>query len=201
MKLTRNRKIVIAIALAVNALVLLNIGVVYGLPRYTPEIAEPADAVVVLGAAIYTPALYNRTVRGLEVYEAGLADAMVLAGGKVAPSDLSEAEYMEQVVLSRAEADPVYYLEDLSKNTYENINNTKRILERELDKPVGQMSLVIVSDEYHLGRAFAVAKRAGFETVYWRSPTAKAYETQELKFYYFREFLAMFRYIPRFIVG
>ncbi|MEZ4180274.1 MAG: YdcF family protein [Candidatus Doudnabacteria bacterium] len=201
MKLSKTKKIFIAVALIVNVVFLTDVTIVYGLPKYQPQIDQTADAVIVLGAAINSPTIEQRTIKGLEVYESGAANLIIFSGGKIAPSDVSEAQYMQKVALSRASQDLNYLLEDQSQNTFENMNNSKALLESRLGKTAGEMNIVIVSDEYHIGRAVMIAKRAGFETVYWRSPDPSYYHIQELKYSYFRELVAMFRYIPRFISG
>jgi uncharacterized SAM-binding protein YcdF (DUF218 family) len=175
------------------ALVALDTVLVFGMAHYRRDIPK-ADAVIVLGAAIYTPALYNRTLEGLHLYQNGKAGQMVLSGGKIASSDISEAEYMEQVVKANADPVPDYILEDQSHSTYENIRNAKQKLD-------GKSSVIIVSDQFHLARAVLLAKREGFDHVYWSAPQPSYYRDQELRYYYIRELIAMFSYIPKFVRG
>ena len=175
------------------ALLIADAVLVLGISQWRPHIGQ-ADAVIILGAAINTPALYNRTLKGLELHEQDKAEAMVLSGGKIADSDISEAEYMERVIHNRASSKAVYVLEDQSHNTYENILHSKA-------KVPDADSVIIVSDEFHLARAVLMAKRAGFETVYWDAPEPDYYRNTELRFYYAREFVAMLSYIPKFIFG
>lgn len=195
------KKIAIAILTAMSLIFLADMAVVYGVSKYQSKIDQPADAIIVLGAAINTPALYNRTLKGLELYENNKADLMVFSGGKIAPSDISEAEYMEQVVLSRSMQNVNYVLEEQSTNTYENIYNSQKIIQQKLGQTAGESSVIIVSDEYHLGRAVLLAKRAGFETVYWQAPQPDYYHDNELRYYYFRELVAMISYIPKLVFG
>ncbi len=189
-------------ALTVFTVFLVDLVVVIGVSLYKPEIKR-ADAVVILGAAINTPALYNRSLEGLRVYENGGGEVLVLSGGKISNKDISEAEYMRRVIEKNYNNDDNdntgskpeelnLILEEDSHNTYENIKNTK-------EKIPGAKSLVVVSDRFHLARAVLVAKRMGFEDVYWSSPSPKYYKTSELIFYYFREAIAMIDYIPKFI--
>jgi uncharacterized SAM-binding protein YcdF (DUF218 family) len=191
------KRILKYIIIAIAALVVLDVGFVWGVAHTRPEI-QHAQSVIVLGAAINTPALHNRTVRGLDLYEEGKADKLILSGGKIADADISEAEYMEKVVKKNAVGPVDYILEDQSHNTYENIRNSKNAI---LKAGGSTDSVIIVSDAFHLARAFLTAKRAGFKTVYWSSPSSEIYQTGELGFYYLREFVAMFSYLPRFIFG
>ncbi len=176
----------------------LNILLIYGVAQTRPEF-ERADAAIILGAAINTPALTNRTTTALELYTAGKVERLVLSGGKISESDISEAQYMEKIIKRFSDQEVEYILEDQSHSTYENIrNSTQKLAE------AGQgtdSSVVIVSDEFHLARGVLMAKRAGFETVYWRAPKPTYYSAQDLRFYYVREFFAMINYIPKFIFG
>jgi uncharacterized SAM-binding protein YcdF (DUF218 family) len=177
--------------LAGVVLVIADIAVVVGMAHYRPNFSH-ADNAIVLGAAIYTPALKNRTLTALDLYEQGKADKLILSGGRISDSDISEAQYMEKVIKQNQDANAKYVLEDGSHNTYENIHNSQKLM-GEND------SVVIVSDEFHLARAVLVAKRAGIEKVYWESPEPTYYTKRELNFYYFRELVAMIAYIPKFI--
>jgi uncharacterized SAM-binding protein YcdF (DUF218 family) len=174
-------------------LIAVDVIAVFTFAHWRPEI-KPADAVIILGAAINTPAIHNRTLEGLQMYNQGKAEVMVLSGGKIADADISEAQYMEKVVKKNSATKPQYILEDQSHNTYENIKNSKAKLG---DKG----SVIIVSDQFHLARAVLLAKRAGFETVYWSAPKPTYYDNSDMRFYYFREIVAMLDYIPKFIRG
>jgi uncharacterized SAM-binding protein YcdF (DUF218 family) len=130
----------------------------------------------------------------LELVEAGKTNTVVTSGGKIADKDQSEAAYMAKAIKSNSTKNPTVILEEASHNTYENIQNAKK-------KIPEAKSVVIVSDEFHLARGVLLAKRAGFDTVYWASPAPSYYEKQELRWYYFRELVAMINYIPKFISG
>ncbi len=178
--------------LAAVLLIALDVAVVIGFAKFQPQIGH-ADAIVVLGAAINSPALNNRVLAALNLYQNHKADVMVLSGGKIAAPDISEAEYMRRYINKQhlTEA-PKLIIEDQSHNTEENIKNTRATLP-------GKQSLIIVSDEFHLARAVLLAKREGFSPVYWMSPQPTYYTKAELLRYYVREMVAMIRYIPVFI--
>ncbi|HVY68236.1 MAG TPA: YdcF family protein [Patescibacteria group bacterium] len=189
-KLTKILKAVLWLALA---LLVLDAGLITFFAVYRPPI-EHADAIVILGAAINTPALYNRSLEGLKLYQQGKADTLVLSGGVDYPKSMPEAQYMENVILANASSAPATILEEDSHSTYENINNTKTILPQ-------AKSLVVVSDRYHLARAVLVARRAGFTPVYWDAPDQSYYSWPQLLFYYGREMAAIISYLPKFITG
>lgn len=187
-------RIIVKVTLGMVAVLLfLDIALVTGMARWQSTDFHSKNAIV-LGAAIYTPALKNRTLQALDLYKQGRVEHLVLSGGKISPNDISEADYMEQVVLYYQDEPVRYEKEDQSHNTYENITNSKKFIS--VDDPV-----VIVSDEFHLARAVLLAKRAGFEKVYWKAPEPNYYSTDQLRFYYLRELVAMISYIPKFIYG
>jgi vancomycin permeability regulator SanA len=153
-----------------------------------------ADAVIILGAAINTPALYNRSLEGLKVFESGKASLMILSGGRVSDADISEAGYMRKVILKNASTQPPLLLEEGSHSTYENLANAKALAPQ-------VKSLVVVSDRFHLARGVLVAKAAGFGPVYWSSPDPGYYSFGELTFYYLREAAALLSYLPKLALG
>lgn len=187
------KRITSSVIVLIAVIAILDMSYIVLIARWRPEIKK-SDSIIVLGAAINTPALYNRTLEGLHLYEQGKADVMILSGGKISEADISEAEYMEKVIKKNTTQTVAYVLEEQSHNTYENIFNSLRKIEK-------KDSLIIVSDEFHLARAVLVAKRAGFKTVYWSAPQPDYYKQDDLRRYYIREFFAMLSYVPRLIFG
>lgn len=174
-------------------ILLVDLAVVLFFSFYRPVIPK-ADAIVVLGAAINTPALYNRSIQGLKLYQQGKAGVVVASGGRISDKDISEAGYIEKVMQSQSKMTVPVILEDNSHDTYENIKNT-------LAKIGKGKSIIVVSDDFHLARAVFMARREGFNPVYWSSPTPVYYDKSEIAFYYMREVFAMIDYIPKFIMG
>jgi len=160
---------------------------------YRPAI-QKSDAIIVLGAAINTPALYNRTLEGLQLYQQGKAPVLILSGGRISNEDISEAQYMQKVINKNSSTSVATILDQDSHTTYENIEDAKA------DDPSAK-SVIIVSDNFHLARGVLVAERAGFHPVSWSSPDESAYKKSELAFYFFRETMALISYIPKLIFG
>ncbi len=186
-------KILKYLAYTVISFLLIDLAVVVFFSVYRPPI-QKADAIVVLGAAINTPALYNRTLEGLELYNQGKANVLVLTGGVDYPKSIPEAVYMQNVIRQNASTVPPLILEKNANSTYGNIVNSKVLIP-------GAKSLIIVSDDFHLARAVLMAKREGFGPIYWSSPNPFYYTKPELAFYFMREMFAMIDYIPKFIFG
>lgn len=164
-------------------------------PRtHLPREGSPADLVVVLGAAPNSPAIRNRASLGYDLYTEGQAQQLVLTGGITSVRDESEAMNMARYLLKSRQATGHIVLEERSANTFENLTNTQQLVPR-------AESLLIVSDAYHVPRAFLIAKRLGFRDVYWDSPDSGYYKRSELIWYYGREMAAILAYIPHFIKG
>ncbi len=191
--MTKFWKIYRFLAITIFSVFLLDVVLVVAF-SIVERVPKKADAGVVLGAAIYTPALYNRTVRALSLYQEGRVPVLVFSGGRISDKDISEAEYMQKVVVKNSSTTVTAILEQNSHNTFENILNSKKLI------PQAQ-SMVIVSDRFHIARAVLLAKRAGFSEVYWAFPKPEYYKKRELAFYYIREVFAMVSYIPKFVMG
>ena len=179
------------ITVCIVVVIVIDIATVLTFANVRPEI-QKSDAIIVLGAAINSKAARNRALEGLRLYEEGKAPVIVASGGKIAESDISEAQYIQKVIGKNTQKNPVVILEDQSGNTYENIKNSRA-------KLPDARSVIIVSDSFHLARGVLLAKKFGFESVSWSSPTESFYRGDELRYYYVREFFALIGYIPRFL--
>lgn len=173
--------------------VTLDAGAVFLFANFRPEIKK-ADAIIILGAAINSPALYNRTTTGLQLYREGKAPVMVLSGGRISDKDISEAGFMKKVITKAGEPAPNLIIEDQSGNTFENFKNSRA-------KLPNAKSIIIVSDKYHLARSVFLALRNGFYPVYWTSPDGHYYSKDDWQYYYMREFFAILGYIPKFVTN
>jgi len=205
-------KIIKWVLYVVVGVLLIDLAVVVFFSVYRPPL-QKADAIVVLGAAINTPALYNRTMEGLKLFNKGYAGELVLSGGVDYTGSISEAVYMENEIVDEVAKEssgnhpsltlplkgretelPRMILDENSHSTYENLQNTKT-------KIGADKSIIIVSDGFHLARAILVAERLGFKSILWDSPSPSYYRPAELAYYYMREVLAMIDYLPKFVFG
>jgi uncharacterized SAM-binding protein YcdF (DUF218 family) len=171
----------------------LSFAVVYSFSVYERPI-QKADAIIILGAAINTPALYNRSMEGLGLYQSGKSDVLILSGGRISNEDITEAGYMKKVIMQNNNNNnveqPKMILEEDSHSTFENIRNSK-------NKAPEVKSIIVVSDKYHLARAVLLAKRMGFKPVYWSAPSSDYYPKKELYYHYLRETVAIVAYLPK----
>ncbi len=128
--------------------------------RSTVDRAQRADAIIVLGSAVWangraSPALTARIQRGIELYRAGYAPNLILSGG-VGRNPPSEAEAMRRIALDAGIPQSAIVLEDHSHSTEENIANAKAIMATRDWK-----TALVVSAPYHLLRAETIAQDLG----------------------------------------
>ena len=186
----RITKILKWLVVVVMAILLADVALVLGFAVKSSNY-QKADAIIIMGAAINSPALYNRSMEALNLYEQGFAPVIVLSGGRISKKDISEATYMQRVVQSRATKPLNLVLDENARNTFENIVNFKV-------KFPSAKSVIIVTDKFHLARSVTMAKSAGFKEVFWHAPNGEYYPRGELAYYYFREMVAMLAYVPKF---
>ncbi len=136
--------------------VLLGLGV-------TDTVTGSEDAVVVLGSGIrgelLTVGLKNRLDCAVEMYEDNPDIVIVVSGGQGPQEDITEALAMERYLLSRKIPQENIIKEEQATSTYENFVYSKQIL----DKKFGEnYKTAYVTNDYHIYRAGALAKIAGF---------------------------------------
>ena len=121
----------------------------------------PRPAGLVLGAALWdekpSPALKERLDLAYQLYREGWVQHLILSGGK-GDDGLSEAEGMKRYLVDKGVPPDRLLLEDQSRNTAENIANSKKIL---LQRNWEQIHLI--THDYHMYRALRLAERAGID--------------------------------------
>jgi uncharacterized SAM-binding protein YcdF (DUF218 family) len=129
-----------------------------------------ADVIVVLGgttAQLAPPRLEAEEIRGARLqmaarlYHAGKAPIVVVSGGPYPVLNgeyRSEADDMRDVLIAFGVPDRAIRVERDSRNTYENVLFTKRVLG---DKP-GAKALLVTS-AFHMPRAVALFQKQGVE--------------------------------------
>lgn len=162
--------------------VIADLALVFGFARYAKNLHQ-AEFGLVLGAAINSPVLYNRSITALDLFTEGYVNTLVLSGGRISKADIPEAEYMRRVIHSQFKGELQLILDKEASNTYQNIYNAKQVL------PKAQ-SIILVTDKFHLARAVVTAKFLGFSEVFWVAPKTN-FGKNELVRYYFRELLAL----------
>jgi uncharacterized SAM-binding protein YcdF (DUF218 family) len=129
---------------------------------------RPADAIVVLGAAQFdgTPGgVFEARLRhAVDLYHEGLAQFLVVTGGKLPGDRTTEAATARAWAIEHGVPEAAILAEDKGRNTLASVEAVARIM-REHDIT----SAVFVSDETHMLRVLRMAADQGI--VAWGSPT------------------------------
>jgi len=129
-----------------------------------PSRLEPADAIVVLGAAIYPEGVLNnssfrRAVQGIILQRKGLAPLLVLSG---ASRNSGPAEATVRAELARELGIPP---EAILIDTQGRTTQEEAVRLGELLRSSGSRRILLVTDSQHLPRAQALFERAGFDVL------------------------------------
>ena len=125
-----------------------------------------ADAVIVLGAAVHgdkvTWVLENRLNTAMEYMKEHPNAICVVSGGQGAGESVTEASAMKKYMVERGVDANRIYTEEKAKNTMENFENSKVII----DEVVGNNArIVFVTTNFHVYRAGMVAREQGVNAV------------------------------------
>lgn len=130
------------------------------------------DVAIVLGAAVWTnipsPVFRERINHAINLYKEGKVGKIIFTGGKAEGDELSESETGRRYAIGGGVDDSDILVETTSATTYQNILNSKKIIdENNFD------SVVIVSDPLHLKRANMMADKLGIDACSSATPTTR----------------------------
>src|SRR3954447_5969228 len=154
-----------AIACLLTLLPILLLGYLFYIARQieqqsTIEEAQPADVIVVLGAAEYrgrpSPVLEARLNHALYLYLQGLAPYILTTGGAGGDPDYTEGEVGRAYLSRRGIPSEAILIEPEGESTAESIAATVEIMRRR-----GFKSALVVSDGYHIFRVKEMLKSQG----------------------------------------
>ncbi len=149
------------------------IGVAVMVASYSQQSdAGPADAAVVLGAAVLrtepSPVFEERLRHAAELYKAGMVKKIVVSGGLAQGDKLSEAVAGRDWLAGQGVPVADILTEDQSHTTFQNIENVKPILAA---NKIGRV--LIVSDPLHMKRAMSMALADGLDAHPSPTPTTR----------------------------
>ena len=126
----------------------------------TDDSHEPAQAIVVLGAAQYdgrpSPVLEARLAHAVELYEAGVAPTIVVTGGKRDGDRFTEAGTGYRYLRQHGVPEDAILREEQGANTWTQLAAATVLLsDRGID------DVVLVSDDYHAYRLDRIAHELG----------------------------------------
>ncbi|MGR3511783.1 MAG: YdcF family protein [Paracoccaceae bacterium] len=138
----------------------------YEAPKETPA----AQAIVVLGGngpenGALTGESAERMAHALSLHQTGVAPTLVLTGGGAVPV----APVMAEAALAAEVAEDALLIDPASTSTLQNALFTADFEALDKTQPI-----ILVSQRYHLPRAWASFRWAGFETVHLSATDADA---------------------------
>jgi len=158
----------LALAVAAGALLVLAYTTWRIWDQGNQDNGRPADAIVVLGAAQYngapSPIYRARLDHAIDLFEEGLAPALVMTGGKVPGDKTTEAQAGRQYAISKGVPADAILVEDHGRTTLESLRTVAAML-----RDRGAHSAVFVSDRTHMLRVLRIAHDEGLEA--FGSPT------------------------------
>lgn len=157
---------------------------------------QEADLIMVLGSKVEEngiPAkrLQYRLNKGIDLYQAGKAKAIIVSGG-LGKEGFDEAEVMANYLIERGIPAEAIIRDNQGNTTYASAQNALQLMEVR-----GDYSLLVVSQYFHLLRAEIACKRMGIPIVHsassdwfweWRDVYSIPREIVGLYYYVFREY-------------
>jgi uncharacterized SAM-binding protein YcdF (DUF218 family) len=149
--------------------------------RYPPREVSPtgAQAIVVLSSAVYPPTPAIPTPRlGNDTYERCLYSAwlfkkwrtlpILTSGGTIVTEKTSYSMEMREALVSEGIPESMIWSEEQSHSTHENALYSAQLLKNE-----GISRIVLVTDAYHMDRAYRCFRKQGLEVI----PAARGYRS------------------------
>lgn len=186
----KNKKpLLIALALILffgNNFIINSILLKWEYPINENQIEFPIETAIVLGGfssynekedRIEFQAAADRLVQAIRLYQEGKINRILISGGTGSLVDKQlEADY-SAAFLKRLQIDSsCIYVENRSKNTYQNLVFSKQLLEEnQLEGPY-----LLITSASHMRRAIAIAKKQNIEVI----PFPVDYYSGETKFYF-----------------
>jgi len=128
----------------------------------TREEAQPADVILVLGAAEYrgrpSPVLRARLDHALELYSRKLAPRILTTGGPGGDPVFTEGGVGRSYLTSRGVPTDVIIVENEGESTVQSTAMAAEIMRR-----MGLHSVIVVSDGYHIYRVKRMLQSRGLE--------------------------------------
>lgn len=129
------------------------------------------DYIIVLGSGLIgdrvPPLLASRIDKGIEIYKRqlkkGHLSKIIFTGAKGADEKVSECLAMWKYAKDKGILAEDMIIEDQAVNTYENLSNSKKLLEEDYGTREKQYRCIVVTNNFHLFRSLIWAKIVGLE--------------------------------------
>ncbi len=124
------------------------------------DLGTEFDCVIVLGCKVHADGtlsarLADRVATGIEVFEAGVGNTLLMSGDRQPDGSYDEVGAMKQAAIDAGVPEDAIVLDPIGYSTYESLENL-------LAEYAGGR-VVIVTQEYHLHRALYIAERLGID--------------------------------------
>lgn len=133
------------------------------------KVSDNADYVIVLGAQVrgktVSRALKNRLDTACEYLRKNTGTTVIVSGGQGRGEEISEALAMKNYLESKGINGDRILQEDRSANTYENLRNSKKLIDGRRDLKESPDKVVIVTNKFHVYRATSLARAQGMKEV------------------------------------
>lgn len=158
--------IVSVIVLGIFSIVIINLIIINTAKKNIfnkDEIKEEYDCIMILGASVLrngTPSnmLEDRLLRGLELYELGVAKKIIVSGDNGASEKgYDEVNPMKNFLINKGVPSEDIFMDHAGFNTYSSMYRAKNIFKVK--------KMIVVTQEYHLYRAVYLANKLKIETV------------------------------------
>ncbi len=124
------------------------------------------DVLIVLGAGVHGTEVGENLRRRLDsavsYREKNPQVLIVVSGGMGPQEEITEAQAMEEYLISRGVPKENILKEDKASSTYENFTFSKKLLDERFGE---KYTASFVTNEFHIYRAHGIAKRAGFKRI------------------------------------
>jgi uncharacterized SAM-binding protein YcdF (DUF218 family) len=173
---------------ALVALSLLAVSVIHLAHRIerqsTVDEAQPADIILVLGAAEYkgrtSPVLRARLDHALDLYTRKLASRVMTTGGSGGEPVFTEGGVGRDYLMSHGVPSESIVVENEGETTVQSTDLAAEILHR-----MGLHSVIVVSDGYHIYRVKRILQKRGFKV--YGSPRRDHSTPQRERWNYIRQ--------------
>lgn len=133
------------------------------------KVSSNADYVIVLGAQVrgktVSRALKSRLDTACNYLLKNPGTVAIVSGGQGRGEEISEALAMKNYLEAKGINESRIVMEDRSSNTFENLRNSKKIIDSREAVGKSARKIIIVTNKFHVFRAKGLAKTQGLEKV------------------------------------
>lgn len=134
---------------------------------------KPSDCIIVLGARVWpdgrmSNSLRYRCERALDAWRDGVAEHIIVTGGRGGDEPATEASVMRTYFLEMGVPERCVIAEETSVNTIENLRNARGIMQEN-----GWRTAAVVTNDYHVERALWIARDAGVDACGIAAPSSR----------------------------